>query len=208
VPEHYDALPQMQGNLLCAVDIETTGSKVGYHEVIQIAVQPLNVKYEPDPRIEPFYCNLKPLHPERVQSEAVAVHGLKTEDLLVYGLHPDDVREDFERWYGNLDLAFQRRLIMLGHNLKFEALFLTEFFGPDYFNEVFNSNSRDSLSLAIGINDTYVQHGHQAPFDRVSMSWLTNYFGIKNPKAHDALQDAITSAVVYQRLLTFRPPSF
>ena len=191
----------MNGNLPCSIDIETTGGYADEHEIIQIGIQPLDQHWEP--ALEPFYVNVKPLTPETANPEATAVHGLSVDDLIINGVHPDQVREDFERWVEKLDLAFARRIIMLAHNGQFEVRFLSRFFGDRYFNEVFNANTRDTMSLAIGINDRAVEAGRKPPFERVSLTYLTRVFGIENPHAHDALQDAIATAKLYQKLLVF-----
>ena len=199
--KHYSVLPQMNGNLPCAIDIETTGGYADEHEIIQIGIQPLDENW--NPTLEPFYTNVKPLKPETAAPEATAVHGLSIDDLIVAGVHPDQVREDFERWMEKLDLAFARRIIMIAHNGQFEVRFLSRFFGDRFFNEAFNANTRDSMSLAIGINDRAVEAGRKPPFERVSLTYLSRVLGVKNPHAHDALHDAIASAEVYKKLLNY-----
>ena len=43
----------LNGNILCAVDVETTGLEVGFHEIWQIAVLPLDSNIKPNKDILP-----------------------------------------------------------------------------------------------------------------------------------------------------------
>ena len=42
----YSGLVHLNGNLMAAVDLETTGTQPGYHEIIQIAVVPLDSEFQ------------------------------------------------------------------------------------------------------------------------------------------------------------------
>ena len=75
-------LVHIDGNLLCAVDVETTGRQPGFHEIIQIGIQPLNSRIEPMDDVLPFYQYIKPDHPERVDRYATAVHRLSIDWLV------------------------------------------------------------------------------------------------------------------------------
>lgn len=201
--QHISSMPQANGNLVCAIDIETTGQNPNIHEICQIAVQPLTPDYKPHPVIDPFYTEVMPLRPEKASPVAMGVHGLSVNHLLENAPHPHEVKADFERWLEALELPFQRRIIMLAHNSKFENMFLIPFFGVEYHMEVFNANTRDTMTTALSINDKAFEVGKEPPFERVNMSYLTRFFNIVNPKAHDALQDAIAAATLYKKLLNY-----
>jgi len=201
MPKHYSSLPQHNGNLICAVDLETTGSDPDKHEIIQLAFVPLDTDYTMLETIEPFYMNVKPLHPETADPAATRVHGLNLDHLVLNGVDPDEVNERFEDWFADLELAFDRRLIMLAHNCQFEIKFLSKLFGPHFMERVFNFQTRDSMAAAIYINDHAVMQGKVPPFDRVNLTHLCTVLGIKNPKEHDAFADATAGALVYRELL-------
>ena len=61
----YPGLVHLNGCLMAAVDLETTGTRPGYHEIIQIAVVPLDSDFKPLADVRPFYTLVKPNHPER-----------------------------------------------------------------------------------------------------------------------------------------------
>lgn len=198
MPKTYEALPHWNGNLLSAVDIETTGTDVSKHEVIQIAIVPLGVDYFQAKGIKPFVTYVRP--EGELDPQATAVHGID-EDVLALAPSKERVIDRLVEWANNLDLVFDRRLLMLAHNSTFENRFLVNFLGQDLYYQIFNANNRDSQFLAIGINDIAVAQGKRPPFESVSMKWLCTHFGVVNPKAHDAYYDAVACADVYRHLL-------
>lgn len=198
MPSKYDALPHWNGNLVCAVDIETTGTDVDKHEIIQIAIVPLGVDYRPAKGLKPFVTYVQPQG--GIDPEAALVHGIDP-SVLACAPNKERVIDRLISWVNGLDLVFDRRLLMLAHNSTFENRMLVRFLGSDLYYKIFNAANRDSMFLAIGINDHAVRHGRKPPFERVSMEWLAPYFGIENPKSHDAYFDAIACAELYGKLL-------
>ena len=63
----YPGLLHLNGNLMVSVDLETTGRRPGYQEIIQIACVPLGPDLKPAPRLMPFYTEIKPNFPERAE---------------------------------------------------------------------------------------------------------------------------------------------
>ena len=54
----YSALPHLNGNLLASVDVETTGRRAGWHEIVQIGIRPLNADIRPLEGVTPFYTTM------------------------------------------------------------------------------------------------------------------------------------------------------
>lgn len=198
MPEKYKPLPHWHGNLLCAIDLETTGIDLATSEVVQIAIVPLGQDLRPAPNLDPFVSYVQP--ESGSDPDAALVHGIP-EEVLALAPSRSRVIDRLIKWVNSLGLVFDRRLMMLAHNGCFENRFLNKFLGTDLYNQIFNANSRDSMFLAIGINDLAVAQGKQPPFERVNMSWLCNHFNITNPKAHDAYFDALACAELYRKLL-------
>ena len=194
-------LPQFNRNLVCAVDLETTGGDPEKHEIIQAAFVPLGTDYQQAPEKLPFYMDIRPLRPETVDHGATRVHGLDIDELVIHGIHPDSAQERLINWFNDLELAHDRRLIMLAHNCQFEFKFLTKWLGAAMMNRMINSCTRDSMCAALMVNDHAVQQGRIPPFQSVSLTSLANHFGVNNPKAHNAYADATTGALVYREIL-------
>jgi len=202
MPRSYRSLPHHNGNLLTSVDLETTGTHTGYHEIIQIAIQPLDIDYEPHPTLKDFTCFMRPLYPERTDPLAMRVNELSLEELET-ACSPDEVEDALVDWKNGLGLALDRRLIPVAHNWAFEKCMAGLWLGTPLLDSIFMGTARDSQSLAIGINDMAADQGKDIPFKEVNLTWLSSFFGIVNARPHDALCDAITGARVYAALLKF-----
>ncbi|MBX7136243.1 MAG: 3'-5' exonuclease [Fimbriimonadaceae bacterium] len=198
----YPGMHHLYGNVLAVVDLETSGRRAGYHEIIQIAVVPLNEDIRPMEEVRPFYTTVAPLHPERADKRSTKVHGLCIEDLVAHAPHPDRVQDMLLEWYAKLDLPVGKCLVPLAHNWAFEASFLKAWLGVDLTSELFHSNARDSMLYALSINDRATFEGEHPPFKRVNLDALCKKFNVANTHAHDALADSIAEAEVYRAMLT------
>lgn len=195
-----DSLLNLNGELLCAVDVETTGLIPGYHEIIQIAVVPLNSEIEQYPGLKPFYINIAPEHPGRM-SGAEGVHGISLDDLMSYGVSLETSLEMFDQWYKSLDLPFMKRLVPLAHNWAFERSFLLHWMGLEAFSDLWSGHPRDTLVIASFVNDLAAWHGKDCPFNRLNLSSVCKIMGVDLVDAHDALGDCLATAAVYRTML-------
>lgn len=196
------SLLNMNGNILCAVDAETTGTLAGYHEIIQIACVPLNQHFEPHPDMKFFYLNMMPDFPERMEKEAVRKHGLSIESLEGAPSQEQGIAL-FEEWHRNLELPFGKKLVPLAHNWGFERGLLISWLGMAAFNDLWHYHPRDTMAMAASINDLYVWHGRVHPFHRIGLGPLCNRFDIKLDNAHDALADCLATAKLYAEFMRF-----
>lgn len=198
----HSGLVHLNGNLLCAIDVETTGRTPVYHEIIQIAVQPLNSRIEPLEDVIPFVHYIKPDHPERVELQATAVHRLSIDWLMLNAPDRWVVEELLEEWFDKLDLPHQKNLISLAQNWQYEAGFLKAWLGVDQFGHFFHPFARDTMLISLFMNDLHYMHGRTIPFKQVGLSALCKKFNIINTNPHDALADARAEAEVYKAMLT------
>lgn len=202
MPRIYSGLVHLNGNLLVSVDLETTGRRPGYHEIIQIAVVPLDSDLRPLEGVRPFYQNLKPFFPERAEKRAGYVHGISLESLMLHAPHPDKVADLLREWWERLDLPAGKTLVPLAHNWAFESAFLTAWLGLEEKQALFHGHARDAMLLALTTNDRAAFLGEKTPFNSVSLVSLCRKLGVFNPTPHDALCDAIAEAEVYRSLVT------
>jgi DNA polymerase III epsilon subunit-like protein len=191
----------LQGNLMAAVDVETTGRLAGYHEIVQIAVQPLDAHLEPLPGVLPFYMNIDPEYPKRIDPDAMHIHGINLADLRQSGLSHGKVADLFDEWFQRLDLPYRKSLVPLAHNWAFEAGFLKHWLGLESFNQFFHPHPRDTMLLALAINDRAIFRGAPAPFGYLGLGALCRHLGIPLLDHHDALSDALAEAKLYQTLM-------
>jgi DNA polymerase III epsilon subunit-like protein len=197
------SLLNMNGNILCAVDVETTGTLAGYHEIIQIACVPLNQHFEPHPDYRFFYLpGIMPDHPQRMEKEAAKKHKITVESLEGC-VSESRAIELFEGWYQGLNLPFGKRLVPLAHNWAFERAFLIHWLGLASFDDKWYIHPRDTFTLAASINDFYVWHGRKHPFHQLSLVALCNRFDIQLDRAHDALADCLATSRLYAAFMRF-----
>lgn len=202
-PKIYKGLLNLEDNLLVAIDLETTGLRAGWHEIIQIAIVPLDSNLKPFKEISPFYSNLRPLHPERASSRAGSIHGLSLKELVKIAPHPDCISELLHSWFENLNLPAKNILIPLAHNWAFESAFLTAWLGVEGKSELFHAHARDSMILSIGINDRAAMKGEPIPFRSVGLAAMCKNLRVINVNPHDALSDCLAEAEVYRKLIKF-----
>jgi DNA polymerase III epsilon subunit-like protein len=199
----YAGMTHLAGNLLAAVDFETTGRRPGYHEIVQIAILPLDHNLDAHPDVPVFYMNIRPNHPERCERGAFAVHGLDVDLLMLHAPSQDRAVDLLCEWFNKLDLPQNRVVVPLAHNWPFESAFLKGWLGIDLVDQMFHSHGRDSMLLAAALNDRAFFTGEPIPFSKLSLIALCKQFGIVYEKAHDALADCQATAELYKRLLTY-----
>lgn len=186
-------------NILSVVDIETTGSVPGYHEIIQVAILPLDDDLEPMP-ISPFYMDIKAEHPERAVPDAMRSHGIKFSHL---DNCPDKVQvaSVLEEWFLGLELPLDKRLIWLTQNGQFDIPFMKDWLGEQAFDRYFCWQGRDTMQFALGLNDAAAFKCRPLPFNGVGLKPLAEKLGVVLDNHHDALADCIATARVYKELL-------
>ena len=196
-------LPLIYSNLFCTIDVETTGLDPAKHEIVQIAIQPLNQNFKPLADVAPFYIDMIPLCPENWKAWDGCDPAARFETLKTTGVDPRTAMQLLEDWFMRLQLISNRFIIPIGHNwFNFDKIFIEKWLGPTLFNDYFHFNARDTLLIASWINDFYFYKlSANKPFKRVSLAELCKFFHITNVKPHDALGDALATAEVYRSLL-------
>lgn len=192
----------LNSNILCVVDTETLGLIAGYHDLVQVAILPLDSDLEPMKGVNPFYRTIKPDFPERAHPQALAKNGLVLSELALCS-DRNDVQDELDEWFKSLDLPLGKRMIYLCQNAPFDVAFLKSWLGPDAFDQYFARRGRDTMFFANGLNDRAAIQGKPIPFPNVSLEGLAHKFGISYEGAHDALADCIITGKVYRELLRY-----
>jgi DNA polymerase III epsilon subunit-like protein len=126
----YSGLVNLNGNMMAAIDYETTGRRPGYHEIIQLAIIPLNSDLRPMPGLSsPFVHLIKPEYPERQEKGAGYVHGLDINELVLHAPESARVKDLLVEWFNRLDLPFGKKLTPLAQNWPFECGFTKAWLG-------------------------------------------------------------------------------
>jgi len=193
------------GNIICAIDVETTGLQAGFNDLVQIAFVILDHKFKPNKSVQFFYTDLKPLRPENAHPKAFVKNGLSLAKLINDGIDPWKARDLFIEWFERLNLGQGKKLMPLGFNYDFDKAFLIEWLGPDTYEQLFDHNLRDGYHAVSFLNDKMWWKADPIQFPKKSLAYVAKQLGIITQNSHDALADAITAAEVWRRLLTGVP---
>lgn len=194
----------MNNHLVCAVDVETTGTDPSFHEIIQLALLPLNSKFEGHNTYVPFDIKMVPDHLERIDMKALEVSKTQLQDIIVTGIPQEKGRDLFEYWFQRLNLGHTRRIILLGHNNTFfDNAFIQKWLGPTSYATYFDARSRDVMTVCNYLNDLADVKQHNIPFPKMKLRDVANALQVElyDTETHDALYDAMIAAKCYNKLL-------
>jgi len=133
-------------------------------------------------------------------SESWQLSGVDADYVREHGVSQSMGEDLFHRWYEKLGLGSRNRITPLAHNWKFDAGFISKWLGFDSYQQLFDGRHRDSLSLAISINDAHELAGLEVPFPKQNLSYLCNKMDVKLEDAHRALEDCSATIELYRKL--------
>ena len=159
-------------NTFIAVDLETTGLSPEKDFIIEIGA----LKYKNGKQIERFSSLVKP--PVSISDQIYEITGI--DDAMVTDA-PDigAVMEQFLEFVGE-------EQVLLGHNLRFDYSFLK------------TAAKRQGISFQKkGLDTLLIARKVLTDLPHKKLGNLSEYYGVVNPRAHRAFEDADTTAKVY-----------
>lgn len=194
------------GNLFCAIDIETTGLSFAKHDIIQICVMPITPTLEPSKEIDFFHCLIKPRRPENIEEDSNKINRGRVVESMTHGLESETAEERLREWFQKLPLPVHKMIVPLGHNYSaFDRDFIVDWLGgPLSYGEFFRSDHRDTMTMALMLNDMAAHFLEPIPFPKVGLKFLCGRLGMEQVNAHDAVGDCVTTIEVYKRLLRYK----
>ncbi len=170
---------------MISVDVETAGPNPGSFALLSIGACTLI-----HPR-QTFYVELKPDRFD-FQPQAMEIHGLDLDRLAREGVPPREALLRFEDWIGAA-VPKDRQPIFLAFNAPFDWMFLN-----DYFYRYLGRNPFGHSALDI---KAYYMGASKVPWCQTSGSEMRRIFlGGKN-LSHNALEDAVEQAVLFEKIL-------
>lgn len=194
-------MQHLNGNLLVAVDVETTGLEPGFHEIYQVAILPLDSNIKPCRDIVPFYLDLLITRPENIDKKAIKMNKIVFAQRQQRSIDPFTAADMLDDWFDRLKLPIYKRFCPLAQNWPFDRSFLTAWLGIDSFEHLFSPLYRDTMVNTLFHSDLSDFRGDKIKFVQHNLQYLCQKLDIKNEKPHDALQDCIATAKVYRGLL-------
>lgn len=199
-------LQNLNGHLLCAIDTETTGHSPGFHDMIEVAIIPLNYDLKPDNNILPYCVDLMPLRPQNAAEDAMRVNKRKITELMVKGMDPFLAADRFMEWFENLKLGYNKRIMPLGCNWPFDRAFIMEWLGPLTYNLIFDSQYRDIQVAGTFMNDMDGWRGRDFSYPKLNLSYLCTQLDVQRYRLHSAVDDARVTAECYRKMIQLFVP--
>lgn len=181
----------MKKHNLAFVDLETTGLDPGRHEIIEIgcllARQIPRAGRGPEVEfIEDFEIRVKPRHLETAEPEALRITGYNEADWLFATELNQALKTLVDK---------TAETIMVGQNVTFDWSFLTRAFSDTGVRPKFHYHRLDLMSMA------FAKLYDVETVQRFSLFALAEHFGVKQERAHTALDDVRVTYQIYRRLV-------
>lgn len=194
----------LNGNIMCAIDIETSGLVPGFHDIWQIAIIPVAPNLEVNKQLRYFTAKMQLRRPQNVDPQAMSQNQIA--DVTNNGSDSDRVEERLREWFESLPLLPGKRIVPLGHNYaNHDRPFIMDWLGgPASYQEFFRSDHRDTMTFALMLNDVADWHNEKIPFPKWGLNYLCRYLGFPQEGAHDAIMDALTTIEVYRKMMRYR----
>lgn len=200
-PIHSAGLLHLNSNIMCSIAILTTGPQADEHDIIQIAVLPLDSYISPMKGIFPFYTDIRPERMLSGFSELKTRHKEMAMEAAKNGLEPTTAQHLFTDWFDKLKLNPGKKIVPLCHDWPIVRSFFVEWLGPIHVDQMFDIQYRDIQASASYLNDLNDFHGERAMFGRVTISSLSRYYQVEDELKTNTLQRSLTIAEVYRRML-------
>lgn len=156
------------------IDLEMTGLNAKTDAILEVGA--VRVR---DGQISDTYCAL--LRTDRSLTEKVKELTGITEDMIQNGENPETAMADF--------FSFVGEDVLVGQNLIFDYRFLKQWAVNHKFS--FEREAVDTLKLA---------RRFLPPEQKKDLESLCQYFGVERERAHRALEDAIETYRVFEKL--------
>jgi DNA polymerase III epsilon subunit-like protein len=199
-------MQHLNENLLCSVKCELTGPDPLRHELIEVAVLPLNHMLQIHPDIPPFNMRLRPQNKEEIDYRACRLSRSEVADAILRAFDRDKVADLFVNWYQSIGQKERKRIIPLAHGWPKERMLFVNWLGYDIFSDLFSEDYRDTLIAAHYINDRQCVKAEPCVFNKQNLSWLAKKLNVEQLYNGTAMSDCLTIAEVYKRQLQLVMP--
>jgi len=168
-----------------SVDIETAGPNPSDYAMLSIGACTVM-----QPR-RTFYVELRPDR-QKCDSGACEIHKLSFEDLLTSGKDPQQALLEFEEWLAHT-VPDNEQPVFVAFNAAFDWMFINDYFYRYLNRNPFGHSAIDMKAVYMGCKGV--------PWSATSMKNLQLQEYEVHPLVHNALQDAIDQADIFEAIL-------
>ncbi len=171
-----------------SVDIEAAGPIPSEYALLSIGAC---LVADPD---RTFYVELQPDSTAVVES-ALAISGLSLQHLTENGIPPLEAMENFEAWIDHVTTEGGRP-VCVAFNAPFDWMFINEYFHRYLGRNPFGHSALDIKAYYMGLSGSN--------WNATRMVEMRNALALNGELSHQALEDAIEQAYLFQHMLNLK----
>jgi ribonuclease T len=178
----------MQTNSECyiSIDVETAGPNPSQYSLLSIGAC-----FVAEPT-RAFYIELQPLDLNATE-EALSIHHLSMENLMVNGAPPDKAMRQFETWLAE-NVPSDQQPIFVAFNAPFDWMFVNDYFFRFLGRNPFGHSALDIKAFYMGARGV--------TWAETRMREIVKQYRIDQPPlTHNALDDARDQARLFKHIL-------
>ena len=202
-------LLSLNSNILCVVDMVTTGPKAGYDNLLEICVYPLNSDLKQYKKILPFTMILSPKRPENIDLERLDKYMLNRHrlyEMVQKGTDAYVAADRFDSWFEKIRLREGKKLSILSYDWPNKKSFLEDWLGELTYQRYFDYRYRDLLPVSLFCNDCAEFKVEQIPYPKQNLAHLMSQTHTEHEKRmNDPLLNCVAIAECYKRMIFTRP---
>lgn len=192
----------LNSNLLCAVDVLTTGPKPFHDDLIEICFLPLDFALNPHTKHLPFHLKIKPRRPENIDIKNIKMPKPVIVDHMINGYDADSAADLFDEWFSKLKLKEGKKIVSLGFHWGQNIPFLMDWLGYENMTYRISREYRDIMTVGLFLNDKADNRIEQIPFPKVEFNFLCNYLNIELTNKENCLARTLLILKCYRKMLT------
>ena len=171
-----------------SVDVEASGPIPGEYSMLSLGACVVGAP------ADTFYLELKPITRNH-DPEALIVTGFDLDDLERRGVEPGYAMAQFEAWTSHV-ASGGGRPVFVAYPIAFDWMFVAYYFHRFLGRNPFGIDGLDVKSFYLGITG--------GPYTLAGSSDLDSAFAPDPALTHNALEDAVAQATLFERLQTLQ----
>jgi hypothetical protein len=204
-PDADTNLMNLNGGLLCACEILTSGNVPRFHDLIQICLLPLNADFKPNKKCLPFYCDLKPRRKDNIDFDNLPKRVTRQQiyDITIKGADPDQAADLLQTWFDKFQLGYGKKIWILAYDWIAKRPFIEDWLqSPTQYNMIFDYRYRDPLPASLYCNDKAdFGAARKLPYAKVDFSYLCASVSADPDRSKDCLIKCLQLSELYTKMI-------